>query len=220
MGSGASLPKEEMDDLVSSTHYKKRELKRWYAKFITDFPSGRLNHDEFIQVFGKIYQSSEKAEQLAKHIFRSFDADHDGRISFKELMCTMSVTSRGTAREKLEWAFKVYDVNDDGQITIDEIREIVKCTRQVKHTEDDDLQLVHKNSKGKIDTTVDSPKTKPDKKVGTLDHLNEEDLDNAMVELFLRMDTDSDGHLSMEEFCEGVQAYPTFIQILNRSTLK
>ncbi|KAH9374559.1 hypothetical protein HPB48_008147 [Haemaphysalis longicornis] len=37
----------------------------------------------------------------------------------------LSVLSRGSPQEKLQWAFNLYDINKDGAVTRDEIFEII-----------------------------------------------------------------------------------------------
>lgn len=38
-------------------------------------------------------------------------------LLLKELVCDLSLLLRGTTEEKLNWAFNLYDINKDGQIT-------------------------------------------------------------------------------------------------------
>ena len=51
--------------------------------------------------------------------------DGSGRIDFKEFMFGVYVMSTGKLEEKLEWAFRLFDRDNDGSVTKSEMLEII-----------------------------------------------------------------------------------------------
>ena len=55
-------------------------------------------------------------------IFRTFDLDSNGLVSFAELGAGLAMLCSGSGDEKARSAFNLYDINGDGVITLDEMR--------------------------------------------------------------------------------------------------
>ena len=81
------------------------DYREWYAGFLQDCPNGKLTPGTFIEMY-KMFFPSGDAEKFCQNVFRTFDADKSGTIDFKEFLMAIDVTSAGTPREKLLWAFR------------------------------------------------------------------------------------------------------------------
>ena len=65
-------------------------------------------------------------------------------LDFREFICSLSMTTRGSLEDKLRWAFSIYDVNGDGRVSVHEISNIVKSVQALANVHDLNL------SEGKI----------------------------------------------------------------------
>ncbi|KAI6173146.1 hypothetical protein M3Y98_01050800 [Aphelenchoides besseyi] len=118
------LTPEELDELETRTYFTRKELRKWYKDFIRDCPSGELKLEEFQNIYKQFFPNGDPSK-FAAFVFNVFDDNRDGHISFKEFIAALSITSRGTLDEKLDWAFSLYDVDKDGYITKEEMANIV-----------------------------------------------------------------------------------------------
>jgi Ca2+-binding EF-hand superfamily protein len=64
---------------------------------------------------------------LASRLFNYLDKDKSGTLTLHEFINGLEVVVNGSTDEKIEFLFKVFDVDNDGAIDFDEMRMMLKC---------------------------------------------------------------------------------------------
>ncbi len=64
---------------------------------------------------------------LATRLFEYLDKDKSGTLTLHEFINGLEVVVNGNTNEKIDFLFKVFDVDNDGTIDFDEMRMMLKC---------------------------------------------------------------------------------------------
>ncbi|KAM8794762.1 LOW QUALITY PROTEIN: visinin-like [Eudromia elegans] len=142
--SGA-LSRELLQELTLHTRYSEAELCRWYEAFVRQCPDGRISRAEFERIYSRFFPDAEP-HGYARHVFRSFDTNDDGTLDFREYVIALHLTSSGKTRLKLEWAFALFDVDRNGEVSKAEVLEIVSAIFKMIPPEEQKLLPEDENS--------------------------------------------------------------------------
>ncbi|KAE8882473.1 hypothetical protein PF003_g33432 [Phytophthora fragariae] len=91
---------------------------------------GMLNRESFDRCFFEIIEMAHprtqidklRAKMVADRLYDVFDRDGNGQIDFSELASGLSVLCKGARDAKVKAAFRLYDFNADGFISLDEMK--------------------------------------------------------------------------------------------------
>ncbi|VDN09610.1 unnamed protein product [Dibothriocephalus latus] len=147
MGNETSLP-----ELCST--FDVEEIKRLGKRFkkLDLDGSGSLSVEEFMSL-PELQQNP-----LVSRVIDIFDTDGNGEVDFKEFIEGMSQFSvKGNKEAKLNFAFKIYDMDDDGFISNGELFQVLKMMvgnnlkdAQLQQIVDKTIMFADQDGDGKI----------------------------------------------------------------------
>lgn len=106
----------ELQSLIKSTRYNAEEILHLRSQFMSDIPSGVVTQQMF-SIAASYFGITEPL--LIEMLFRAFDANEDGMITFFEFARGMSIMTRGSNSERVLFAFDMYDVQRTGTLTLE-----------------------------------------------------------------------------------------------------
>lgn len=117
------LSQVETQSLLRGTHYSLEEIIQLRTQFLGDVPEGAVTPALFSNaalMFGI------RSPQLVDMLFHAFDMNDDGLITFFEFARGMSMMTRGTTQERLQFAFDMYDVRREGVLRLEVVLPLLK----------------------------------------------------------------------------------------------
>ena len=122
------VTEEQIENLSKSSGLEKEKVKQQCQNFLADHPKGKMNKREFTKFSNIALANTRKIDmsKMAEHIFRMYDINRDGNVTFVEFMVVYGLMVNGSAEENLRKIFQIFDINDDGKISLREMNILVK----------------------------------------------------------------------------------------------
>ncbi|KAI0120006.1 calcineurin, beta subunit [Nemania sp. FL0031] len=120
MGNSTSMI---LDNIVQGSNFDREEVERLRKRFmkLDKDQNGTIERDEFLSL------PQISSNPLATRLIAIFDEDGGGDVDFQEFVSGLSAfSSKGNKEQKLQFAFKVYDIDRDGYISNGELFIVLK----------------------------------------------------------------------------------------------
>ena len=90
------LTNKDYEFLSSQTGFLKSDINAIFDKFNLNNPDAKLDRNEFVRLYQELRpEPSDILDEISEHVFRCFDTDNNGSITFQEFLIAYSLTSRG-----------------------------------------------------------------------------------------------------------------------------
>ncbi|GAV05553.1 hypothetical protein RvY_15664-7 [Ramazzottius varieornatus] len=160
-----------LDILTKTTRFSRREIQLIYRSFKQECPTGIVTAEKFRELYSQFFPLGD-ASYFARQIFQLMDQDMDGSVTFEEYLVVMSMLSRGSLDEKVQWVFNLYDSNGEGQLTAEKLTDVAVSVYEM------------------LGSYTDPP------------WINETTIKDHVARVFSKMDTNQDGIVTFTEFKE------------------
>ena len=84
-----------------------------------------MDKKNFVKFFSQ-FRSDKDADMFCAQLFNAFDTDRSGTVDFHEFLIAISLAKDADEAQKLRFAFKMYDADNDGKLSLTEIEKIIE----------------------------------------------------------------------------------------------
>lgn len=174
-----------------------RATQEDYLEIVNDFRHACDHNKHYIRKasWDKLWKDDCAAmRECMDKVWAAFDVDHNGKMTLAEFLLFIGVQQYGTLRQRIAGSFAVYDVNHDGHLDRDELRDMFQFLSKLKLARQ--LQA--------LNAAIDSVELRPDVKKQI----------DALADKFLAtLDTDHSGSLDFEEVLAGCARDPECLRL-------
>ena len=116
--SAEELKQEMIEAIVKETGFDEEEVKLEYVKFEEKYPGMEVSKSVFLE--------ANKEFLLAESFFNVFDFNKSNSLNFYEFMQVKKAMELTETEDKLEWIFKIFDLDGAGYIDVLELQDVIE----------------------------------------------------------------------------------------------
>ena len=221
MGSEQSkLSNSEIKLLKKSTKYTKKDLTSWYKTFKKDNPNGQMSQKSFTEVYQELFPNG-NASFFAKRVFKIFDTNNDGFLDFREFAVAFSTLQKGSVEEKFDFTFRIFDINEDGVISKDEVTEIIGFLYAMHGLESPYDNYVGLANKKQTTDMQNDPNIDMKRNLSSTSNTSTNSVTARLKSdsVFKLLDLDDDGTITRKELENGYKMDPIFEKTLSLNSI-
>lgn len=84
----------------------------------------RIWKKNFVEYFSSL-RPDKDSERFCDQLFNAFDFDKNGSVDFVEFLIALSLTQNPDPKQQLSFIFKMYDLDGNNQLDLNEIEKII-----------------------------------------------------------------------------------------------
>lgn len=144
------------------------------------------------------------SDKFSKHVMRIFDSDGNDFLDFKEFLMAIDIATCETEESKLKWAFKLFDVDNNGSLEVAEMIAVMETLESIDGGCQPDRRKTIRFLKKSTHFILGN--RKEFHRITYDDSGNPEPIPTPAErakDLFEALDKSGDGFLTLEEFVKG-----------------
>lgn len=124
-GSYETLLNETKELLMQRTGMSQHDLELWYKAIYDRSKKGKLSKAQMITIYNDLSDlDAERIKYVVDSLEKVFDEDQSGTVDINEFLRGFILTTKGDLQSKIEYTFRIYDQNNDGKISGEEIKKM------------------------------------------------------------------------------------------------